>query len=221
MFRLRRYARRAVGRRVLGRWWWVPFTAVAVMTPRTTTRRRSATNSVQIHLTGQDLLELERARQQKIAQARAAAAEAQAAHMATLPKPARWLHTQYGAGGTLGLFALALALAFIFNWPWLLLVETIALAILDWRDLATLHNAIPWTVWRVEGSRWRYYGLGALLWLYGWTFLPAVYAIQAWRSTGALDAADHAALQARIAALEAEVLPASTPAKPARPPAHD
>jgi len=191
--------------------------------------------NVQIHLTGRDLLEMEQrqqeaartaeaARQQQLTefQARGAEMRAQEAtvhlqHMAALARPARWLHTRAGAGVTLGVFALGWIVAFALGWPWLLMLQTLALAIIDWRNFSSFHNVIPWRVWQVSGHMdwWASLGLGLLL--FGWLFMPAVYGVQTWRGAGALSAADQAALKARIATLEAELLPPPDVAQDAPP----
>ncbi len=111
---------------------------------------------------------------------------------------------------------MGLALAFAFNIPPLIAAQSIALAALDWRDFSSFHGVIPWNVWRVEGRQRLWWTLAITLWLFGCLFMPAVYAIQSWQRIGELSAADRAALDARIAALEAELLP--KPANGPQPP---
>ena len=170
--------------------------------------------NVQVHLTGRDLMEMQR----QLEQLREREAEAQQRHLATLNGVARWLHTPLGAIVTLVVFALGLALGLGFNVPITLLPLPIALAAIDWRDFSSFHGAIPWNVWRAEGKNGRWWILAIALALYGWLFMPAVYAIQAWRRAGEVRDAAHAALDAKIATLEAQVLPAPAPALPPPPP---
>lgn len=134
----------------------------------------------------------------------------QAQHMASLNRAQRWLHTRIGAGVTLALFIIGLALALALDWSYLLVAETIVLAVVDWRNLSTLHGHIPWRAWRVGGHNSLRIWTGVSLWLLGIMFLPAVYGIQAWLAAPALASADHEQLRAHIAALEAEVLPAAS-----------
>jgi hypothetical protein len=170
--------------------------------------------NVQVHLTGRDLMEMQR----QLEQLREQEAEAQRQHLATLNVAARWLHTPLGAIVTLVVFVLGLALGLGYNAPIILLPLPIALAVIDWRDFSSFHGAIPWNVWRAESKNGRWWTLGTALALYGWLFMPAVYAIQAWRRAGDVREAAHAALDAKIAALEAQVLPAPAPIIPPPPP---
>lgn len=121
----------------------------------------------------------------------------------------RWLHTPVGALAVLAAFALSLALMPLFRMdtPYLLPLVSIFLAIADWHNFSSFHGAIPWKVWKFEGHNWSYYGLGTIVWLYGWLFMPVVYAIQAWSEAKTLRKADREAVVANIAALEAELLP--------------
>lgn len=167
----------------------------------------------QVHLTGAELMQMQRMQAEQRAAAREQDQAQQQAHMdAIVQAPrgfsplacARWLHTVPGAATTLGVFALALILAFAFDWPYLIIGETIALAIVDWQNLRTMHGAIGWRQWAVSrrGLAWF---VGFLLVCYGWLFLPAVYAIQAWGQASEIAERVRTERQARIAALEAEV----------------
>ncbi|HEU0028834.1 MAG TPA: hypothetical protein VFQ25_17145 [Ktedonobacterales bacterium] len=170
--------------------------------------------NVQVHLTGRDLMEMRR----QIEQMREQEAETQRQHLATLNGVGRWLHTPLGAIATLAVFIVGLGLGLGGNIPLILLGLPIALAVIDWRDFSSFHGAIPWNVWRAEGKNGRWWTLATTLALYGWLFMPAVYAIQAWRRAGEVRDAAHAALDAKIAALEAQVLPAPAPVIPPPPP---
>ncbi len=185
--------------------------------------------NVQVHLTGRDLVEMQRlqaeaatAHQQLVEQTRAQEAAAQTHHLATLNSAARWLHTPLGAIATLVVFVVGWILMFGASTPVIVIGLPIALAIIDWRDFSSFHGAISWNVWRAEGKNGRWWTLAIVLWLYGWLFMPVVYAIQAWRRAGEVKAASHAALDAQIASLEAVVLPrppaAPTPVIPPPPP---
>lgn len=121
-----------------------------------------------------------KAKQEASAQAVLIAREKQANHMAKLNAPQAFLHTLYGAITIIGAFVLILIIQAVakMDAPYLLPLLSVALAILDWQNFSTFHGAIPWSKWKAESKNWFYYGLGAILWLYGWIFMPLVYAGQ-------------------------------------------
>lgn len=183
--------------------------------------------NVQVHLTGRDLMEMQR----QIEQVREREATAQKQHLATLNGAARWLHTPLGAIITLAVFAIGIVVVLASGAPdsnpsfavmglseLVVIGLPIALAVIDWRDFSSFHGVIPWNVWRAEGKTGRWWILAVALALYGWLFMPAVYAIQAWQRADEVREASHTALDAKIAALEAQVLPAPPAPAPVIPP---
>ena len=164
-------------------------------------------------LTGAQLLEMQRLQAERLAAAREMDVAQQQAHMDALVRAphgfspqavARWLHTVPGAVTTLVVFVLALILGFALDWPFLLVIECVALAIVDWQNLRTMHGAIGWRQWSVSrrGLAWF---VGFLLVCYGWLFLPVVYAIQAWNGAATFAERVRRYQREQIAALEAEV----------------
>ena len=127
-----------------------------------------------------DLQAAEQAKVEYFLAIQRAANEKQDGHMASLNQVQAFLHTWPGAAAIGVAFFLILAVQALAHMdaPYLLPLLSIALAVIDWQNFSTFHGAIPWVMWKAEGKNWRYYGLGVILWLYGWLFMPLVYAGQ-------------------------------------------
>jgi hypothetical protein len=168
---------------------------------------------VQVRLTCAQLLEMQRLQAEQLAAAREQDIAQQTAHMdAIVNAPrgfsplsiARWLHTVPGAISTLVAFALSLIIVLTIGWPVAIIGLTVALAVVDWHNLRTMHGAIGWRQWFVSRRGMAIF-VAVLLVLYGWLFLPVVYGIQAWTRASEMTTRARAIQQQRIAELEADV----------------
>lgn len=149
---------------------------------------------------------------------RAAFVADHAERMRTLTSAAVWLHTSVGVATLSVVDLVALLLAFVVDVPVLLLALAVALCVVDWHNTVTLHGQIDWATLRAT-SRWGFWVAAVGMVLFGWIALPSIYAVQAWQVMPALRAQRHETTRARIAELEAELLP--TPATPTTPATDD
>lgn len=175
------------------------------------TRMTSRQPTTLVHLSGADLLELQRRQQERIDTLTTAGPQQHATAMANLNAAARWLHTPVGA--------LVLGVATLVGWALLalgapvLIGVVVALAIVDWHNLTTLHGGINWPLFHERHPRGYWWAVAGMV-VYGWVALSAIYAVQAWLAAPKLREAEHAQTQQRIAALERELgLPPSNAGK--------
>lgn len=178
------------------------------VTRRVTTTQGSADirpqPSAAAHFSGVDPLEPQRRRQEQI-DTLTAAGPANHAAMANLNAVARWLHTPLGAAllALASVVGLVLALSPLEQGVPLVLL-TVALAIVDWHNLVSLHGSINWPRLHVTHPTGYWWALVGMV-LCGWIGLPGIYAVQAWLAAPAVRTAERAATQARIAELEREL----------------
>lgn len=127
-----------------------------------------------------------------------------AGHMEALPATrALWLHTPTGVAVSAALYGVGLVLAFALNVALPLYVMLGVLAVLDWHNLVTLHGLIDWATLRLRGG-FPFWGLVTAAVLFS-PFWGVVYLAQCVWLVPSVREAQHAATQARIAALEQEL----------------
>lgn len=124
--------------------------------------------------------------------------------LAALNPVARWLHTSAGVSVVASLYLIGAVLAFGFGSVDVLFGLTLALLLADWHNVTTFHGLIPWRAW-FYAYRTGAWVLVVCLILVGVAFVPAVYAIQAYRAIPRIRALRQAQVDARIAELERDV----------------
>lgn len=165
--------------------------------------------SVQLHISGRDLLALQQYHDAQVAQIRAAAAAKHASVMANLSPGALKLHTHFYGGLAIGIYVLSLIVTFASggNIP-VVVVPWAILAILDWHNFITLHGIISWRLWWLEHRGWVIAGFIFGYWVL--LFTPIIYLIQCITRADEIREWQRQKLQARIAELERQVLPQPT-----------
>ena len=165
---------------------------------------RSGPN-VQVHLTGRDLLEMQRIRREDITAILLAGEEANTEAMANLSPFAVTLHTNRALAG--GLLAVAVILAAVGAAGIPAYVILGALYFVDWHNLTTLHGKFNWQLFRYkQGSAlyWTVVCLAALV-----CVIPvAIYLVQCLQLAPSVADQQRAKVQSDIARLEAELHPA-------------
>jgi len=184
---------------------------------RTTTNggSRSGGVSTQIHLTGRDLIEMERQRREDVAALQLEAAQAHQTAMRNLSPLAVKVHTAPLAAASLVVLAVATLIWLAMSGSaatssvgdvFLFVAYAISAGLfaVDWHDVTTLHGKINWPLLRYNRGNGPYwlavccYGLFA--------FIPAaIYLIQCLQLGPAVREAQHVKLQEDIARLEKEL----------------
>lgn len=164
---------------------------------------------VQVHLTGRDLLEMQRQQQEDAAQAVAhiaalhqQATDTHAARMAALAAPALYLYRQPAAYAALAVFAVVTLAGFV--WEPVLYVSLFlagALAVVDWHNLSTLHGRIHWAAFFATRRTLAWVAAVCLVVFY---LVPvAAYLIQNCQLVPSVADGQRARLDSEIARLEA------------------
>lgn len=196
----------------------------------TTSGGRRSGVSTQVHLTGRDLMEMERMRRADVTELQLEAAQAHESAMRNLSPLAVRLHTAPVALATFILLAIvslvvigtssgsntassgggsaANAVGSIFLF--MAYGISIALFAIDWHNTTTLHGTINWPLLRYNRGNGPYW---LAVCCYGlFCFIPlCVYLIQCMRLSPAVREQQRAKLQADIARLEAELAAAQAP----------
>lgn len=171
------------------------------------TRSRSRSN-VQIHLTGRDILEMQRREDELVAQLQEEHHEASERAMHEMGTVAVRVHTPLWAGIGLGVYVVLALLSLAFAAPVVALAYV--LAFFDWHNFVTLHGFVPWRLmWHRAQLRDTFWGPMLLLAVVGLLtcIWPAIYLIQNIRLAGDVREIQRERVQAQIAELERQVLP--------------
>ena len=170
-------------------------------------RRSSASHpgpNVQVHLTGRDLLEMQRIQREDVATITQAGIEAHTAAMANLSPFAVKLHTNRALACGLLTVSVILAAVGAAGIPAYLLLG--ALYFVDWHNITTLHGRFNWQLFRYKQGNALYWTVVCLAACF--CVIPvAIYLVQCLQLAPLVADQQRAKLQADIARLEAELRP--------------
>lgn len=162
--------------------------------------------SYQVHVTGRDLMEMERQRREDVAVLTQEGVERHEAAMRALSPIAVKLHTIPVAGAALGGLVVLSLVGFALSFP--LWWAAGVLYALDWHNVTTLHGRINWPLFRYNKGNGLYWT--SVIGLALFTFIPAgIYLVQCMQMAGEVRERERMRLREQIDAMERELLPPS------------
>lgn len=178
----------------------------------------SSRTSTQIHLTGRDLLEMQRRHDETAARLRTEHEQAKAEHLAQLSGAATWLHQRVVAIVGLLVYCVVLLTTLATSgsnsagssvFGFLVIGLAVGPAVVDWWNFRTLHGRINWLLLKLDhpGGYW-WAIVGMVL------FFPVpgiAYFVDCIRTAPAVAQSRRARVQQEIARLEQDLHPELTP----------